>query len=131
MPVLSADRDAILEQLKQAEDAAGRLLGGKSREQADWQPNQGASWGMWQCFDHLARINRGYCQTLEAAVENPRATGEGTRKGWCPGCLRDGSSKAWSHPCFKNPFVPLLRFTVGTGLMVIRSDTLYGVRALN
>ena len=72
MPVLSADRNAILEQLKQAEDAAERLLGGKSREQANWQPNQGASWSMWQCFDHLARINRVYCQTLEAAVEFPK-----------------------------------------------------------
>jgi hypothetical protein len=46
MPVLSADRSAILEQLKQAENAAERLLGGKSREQANWQPNQGASWSM-------------------------------------------------------------------------------------
>jgi hypothetical protein len=71
MPDLSADRHAILEQLKQADDAE-RLLRGKSREQANWQPKQGTSWSMWQCFDHLARINRVYCQALRAAVENPR-----------------------------------------------------------
>jgi hypothetical protein len=76
MPDLSADRHAILERLKQADDAAERLLRGKSREQANWQPKQGTSWSMWQCFDHLARINRVYCQALLAAVENPRETRE-------------------------------------------------------
>jgi hypothetical protein len=76
MPDLSADRHAILEQLKQADDAAERLLRGKSREQANWQPKHGTSWSMWQCFDHLARINRVYCQALRAAVENPRETRE-------------------------------------------------------
>jgi hypothetical protein len=98
MPVLSADRNAILEQWKQAEEAAERLLGGKSREQANWQPNQGASWSMWQCFDHLARINRVYCQTLEAAVENPRATGEGTPQSVVPGLFANWFIKGMEPP---------------------------------
>ncbi len=169
MPDLSADRNSILEQLKQAEDAAERLLSAKSREQANWQPNQGTSWSMWQCFDHLARINRVYCQALEAAVENPAcntrrhpAKGrarvvcemvhqrhgatrahaiQGTRKGDSDrGWRSSGSPQAFlaSHAPvrhvlefwdrvnfnrvrFKNPFVPLIRFTVGTGLMVINA----------
>jgi hypothetical protein len=169
MPGLSADRSAILEQLKQSEDAAERLLSGKSREQANWQPKQGTSWSMWQCFDHLARINRVYCQALEAAVENPRATGEGTPQRVVPGLFAGWFIKGMEPPVrirfkalakvtpaevghpqealqafleshapvrhvlefwdrvnfnrvrFKNPFVPLVRFTVGTGLMVINA----------
>jgi len=167
MPDLSADRNSILEQLKQAEDAAERLLSAKSREQANWQPNQGTSWSMWQCCDHLARINRVYCQALEAAVEHPGATREGTPQRVEPGWLASWFIKGMEPPVrirfkalakvtpteggdpqealqayfkshalvrhvlefwdrvnfnrvrFKNPFVPLLRFTVGTGLMVI------------
>jgi len=169
MPDLSADRNSILEQLKQAEDAAERLLSGKSREQANWQPNQGTSWSMWQCFDHLARINRVYCQALEAAVENPRATREGTPQRVVPGLFARWFIKGMEPPVrmrfkalakvtpteggdaqearqaflashapvrrvlefwdrvdfnrvrFKNPLVPLIRFTVGTGLMVINA----------
>jgi hypothetical protein len=169
VPDLSADRNSILEQLKQAEDAAERLLGAKSREQANWQPNQGTSWSMWQCFDHLARINRVYCQALEAAVEHPRATREGTPQRVEPGLLASWFIEGMEPPVrirfkalakvtpteggdprdalqayfkshalvrhvlefwdsvnfnrvrFKNPFVPLLRFTVGTGLMVINA----------
>jgi hypothetical protein len=44
MPDLSSDRHALLEQLKQSDDAAERLLRGKSREQANWQPKQATSW---------------------------------------------------------------------------------------
>jgi len=166
MPDLSADRNSILEQLKQAEDAAERLLSAKSREQANWQLNQGTSWSMWQCFDHLARINRVYCQALEAAVEHPGATREGTPQRVEPGLLASWFIKGMEPPVrirfkalakvtptgagepqaleafleshapachvlefwdrvkrvrFKNPFVPLLRFTVGTGLMVINA----------
>jgi DinB superfamily len=156
MPDLSADRNSILEQLKQAEDAAERLLSAKSREQANWQSNQGTSWSMWQCFDHLARINRVYCQALEAAVEHPGATREGTPQRMEPpvrirfkalakvtptegGDPRDAlqayfkshalvrrvlefwDSVNFNRVRFKNPFVPLLRFTVGTGLMVINA----------
>jgi hypothetical protein len=72
MPDLSADRNAILEQLQQADDAAERLLNGKTREQASWQPKQGTSSSMWQCFDHLARINRVYCQALLANAHDRR-----------------------------------------------------------
>ncbi len=74
MPDLSADRNSILQQLKQADDDAERLLNGKSREPVNWQPTQGTSWSNWPCFDHLARVNRGYCQALLAAVENARET---------------------------------------------------------
>ena len=153
MPDLSADRNSILEQLKQAEDAAERLLSGKSREQANWQANQG-TWSTWQCFDHLARINQVYCQALEAAVENPRATAESTPQRVVPGLFARWFIKGMEPPVrmrfkalqaflashapvqhvlefwdrvnfnrvgFKNPFVPLVRFTVGTGLMVINA----------
>lgn len=170
MPDLSADRTSILEQLRQAEDAAEHLLCGKSREQTNWQPNQGASWSMWQCFDHLARINRVYSQALLAAAENPRVARATTAQIVKPGLFSSWFLKGMEPPVrmrfkatanvtppsnggdpqealqafleshepvrrvldfwdrvnfnrvrFKNPFVPLLRFTVGTGLMVINA----------
>ena len=169
MPDLSADRHAILEQLKQADDAAERLLNGKSREQANWQPKQGTSWSMWQCLDHLARINRVYCQALLAAVENPRETRESTPPMIMPGWFSRWFIRSMGLPVrtrfkapakvipmqagdpqealqafleshapvrrvlafwdrvnfnrvrFRNPFVPLLGFTIGTGLLVINA----------
>jgi DinB superfamily len=98
MPDLSANRNCILEQLKQAEDAAERLLNGKSREQVNWQPNQGTPWSMWQCFDHLARINRIYCQALLAAVENPRETRESTPPMVVPGWFARWFIKSMEPP---------------------------------
>ena len=169
MPDLSADRNAILEQLQRAEDAAARLLSGKSREQVNWQPNQGTSWSMWQCFDHLARTNQNYCQALLPAVKNPHENREGTPQNIVPGWFGKWFIQSMEPPVrmrfkafakvipteggnpqealqafveshasvrrvlefwekvnfnrvrFKNPFVPLLRFTVGTGLMVINA----------
>jgi hypothetical protein len=124
---------------------------------------------MWQCFDHLARINRVYCEALLAAVENPRATRESTAQMVKPGLFSGWFIKGMEPPVrmrfkamakvtpsaggdpqevfqafleshapvrrvldfwdrvnfnrvrFKNPFVPLIRFTVGTGLMVINA----------
>ncbi len=169
MPDLSSDRHAILEQLKHSDDAAERLLRGKSREQANWQPKQATSWSMWQCFDHLARINQVYCQALLAAVENPRETRESTPQMIMPGWFSRWFTRSMGLPVrarfkapakviptpagdpeealhafleshapvrrvlefwdrvnfnrvrFKNPFVPLLRFTIGTGLLVINA----------
>ena len=120
-------------------------------------------------MDHLARVNRVYCQVLLAAVENPRATRESTGQMVKPGLFSRWFLKAMEPPVgmrfkatakvtpsnggdpqealqifleshapvrgvvdfwdranfnrlrFKNPFVPLIRFTVGTGLMVINA----------
>ena len=169
MPDLSADRNSILEQLKQAEEAAASLLRGKSREQANWQPNHGTAWSLWQCFDHLARINRVYCEAMLAAVDNPRVARESTAEMVKPGLFSRWFIKGMEPPVrmrfkatakvtpskggdpqealqafleshapvrrvlgfwdrvnfnrvrFKNPFVPLICFTVGTGLMVINA----------
>jgi hypothetical protein len=169
MPNLSADYNSILEQLKQAEDAAERLLNGMSRQQANWQPNSGRSWSIWQCLDHLARINGIYCQALLAAVENPREIRESSPKAVVPGWFGRWFIQKMEPPVrarfkapakaipteggapqealqafleshrlvrrvlefwdkvnfnrvrFRNPFVPVIRFTVGTGLMVINA----------
>ncbi len=163
----SNTRAEILQQLERSEVAAASLVAGMSAEQANWRPNPG-SWSIWQCLDHLARINRVYCGALLEAVERAAKTGAGTSKvapGWLsrqfinrmeppartrfkapqkaiPGA--DGDIQvaldefldshetirrivaSWdtvdlNHVHFRNPFVSLFRFTIGTGLMIINA----------
>src|SRR5438128_83375 len=85
MPAISEDRGAILQQLESSEEAAARLIAGVSRAQMNWQPDQGRSWSIWQCLDHLARTNRIYCQSMLEAIAHPRQKRKGTsaiRPGW-------------------------------------------------
>lgn len=169
MPELSVSRDAVLEQLRSSEEAAASLASGLSSAQANWQPKQGAGWSIWQCLDHLARINAVYTAALlDALAKASRTTQQATTKiepGWLArwfigqmeppvrrkfatvkslvplsqGDIQDGvkafvqSHKAvhrvldsWdavnlNRVRFKNPFVPLLRFSVGTGILVINA----------
>ena len=167
MANLSVSRDSLLAQLRSSEEAAASLASGLSGAQANWQPNQGAGWSIWQCLDHLARINAVYTAALlDALAEASRTTQQATTRiepGWLArwfiaqmeqpvrrkfatmkslipssnGDIQDGvkafvQSHAAVHRVldswnvldlnrvrFKNPFVPLLRFTVGTGVLVI------------
>jgi DinB superfamily len=162
MPAISEGRDAILQQLENSEQA------GVSHGQANWQPNSGRSWSIWQCLDHLVRTNRTYCQSMQKAIERTGQRVTGTiaiTPGWfgrwfiakmeppvqtafravkkvTPGAegdphaaLRDFVDShtearhivSWWERAdfnrirFQNPFVPFLRFTVGTGLMIINA----------
>ncbi len=168
MPAISESRDAILYQLKSSEEAAVKLTAGLSRAQMNWQPNDGRSWSIWQCLDHLARTNRVYCQSMLEAVAHPRQHTKATNAitpGWfgrwfvakmepsartryktvkkvMPGSegdvqvamqdFLDSHNEArrvvaswervdFNRVRFQNPFVPVLRFTVGTGLMIINA----------
>jgi hypothetical protein len=61
---------------------------------------------MWQCFDHLARINRVYCQALLAAVENSRETPESTPQMFMPGWFSRWFTRSMGLPVrarFKAP----------------------------
>src|SRR6267143_1263686 len=72
MPAISESRDAILYQLQSSEEAAAKLIAGLSHARMNWQPNDGGSWSIWQCLDHLARTNLVYCQSMLEAIARPR-----------------------------------------------------------
>jgi len=167
MPVISEDRAAILQQLKNAEEAATLLFARLSRAQANWQPSRG-SWSIWQCLNHLTRTNHVYCQAMLEGITRSRQGVGGTAEiepGWFgrwfigkmepPARTRYKAMKKaipatngdpqealrafvdshaevrrvveywgqvdFNHVRFQNPFVAVLRFTVGTGLMVINA----------
>jgi hypothetical protein len=48
------------------------LLDGLSREQFNWQPDQGRRWSIAQNIDHLTRGNREYAGPLEGAIGRAR-----------------------------------------------------------
>jgi len=164
MPPFSENRDTILNQLKNSEEAAGTLIAGLSDAQLNWQPNDGRSWSIWQCLDHLARTNRVYGQAMLEAIAHPGPYTKATKAitpGWfgrwfitrmepsaqtryntvkkvMPGPAGNGQAvmrefadshaearhvvASWEQADLnQNPFVPLLRFTVVTGLMIINA----------
>jgi hypothetical protein len=66
---LPDDLEAISAQLAANEQAAREVLAGLSREQANWRPDNGRSWSVAQCIDHLARTNDVYGASLTEAVQ--------------------------------------------------------------
>jgi hypothetical protein len=65
----------ILDGLRAA-DADARVLVSDLDERAfNWQPNDGRSWSIAQCLDHLTRTGWAYLKPLEAAIE--KASGRG------------------------------------------------------
>ena len=169
MPKLSATLDSIQAALVAAEKQATELLKDVSPSQANWQPNDGRSWSICQCFDHLAKINSVYAAALHQAVSSSPQEYRRPTSTIAPGFLGrwfiqqmeppvrtkfKAPSKAipssqgnvaellesflGSHEPvrsvlegakfvdvnrlrFKNPFLGFLKFTVGTGLMVINA----------
>ncbi len=78
MPNFSEDRQTILRQLQDAELAATKLIRGYSRQQLNWQPDDGRCWSVCQCLDHLARTNQIYSQAMLQAVAQKSANATGT-----------------------------------------------------
>jgi len=65
--------------------AAGEIVRGYSRQQLNWQPDDGRSWSVCQCLDHLARTNQIYSQAMLQAVAQKSANGTvttATAPGW-------------------------------------------------
>jgi hypothetical protein len=65
---LPPDILAYLDQLNDADCAAGDLIAGLSDDQANWQPNSGAAWSLAQCLDHMSTTNMAYLQPLQTAA---------------------------------------------------------------
>src|SRR5215510_10375830 len=64
---MNADLRSIADGLRQSGEEAARLTAGVSSSQANWRLDD-RSWSIWQCVDHLARVNLAYVPALKAAV---------------------------------------------------------------
>jgi hypothetical protein len=77
---LPGDLQQILDQIDAADRAADTLVADLSDRQFQWQPDDGRSWSIAQCLEHLATINVLYADAVRGAVERARQNGW-TRKG--------------------------------------------------
>lgn len=69
---LPPDVADYLLRLDEGEVHARQLLTGLSDEQANWRPNQGASWSIAACLKHMAITNTTYLTALQAAVDRAK-----------------------------------------------------------
>jgi len=69
MSKLSVDLPSVLVALDSAEATAAKLAKGVSDAQANWQPLQGRSWSVNQCFDHLVKLNLIYAAAMHDALD--------------------------------------------------------------
>src|SRR5271170_883420 len=60
--------EEFIAELERQSAKAKTLAGGLSGPALNWQPNQGKSWSVAQCLDHLVIMNRMYVKTLRDAV---------------------------------------------------------------
>jgi hypothetical protein len=72
---LRPDLQQLLDEIDAIDREAEILLSRVSDEQFFWQPNEGRSWSMAQCFDHLAVTNAIYGHAMAEAIEAARARG--------------------------------------------------------
>ncbi|HWZ99949.1 MAG TPA: DinB family protein [Candidatus Dormibacteraeota bacterium] len=169
MPELTATLESILAAFGAAETEAKELAEGLSSAQANWQPNNGHSWSICQCLDHLAKTNSVYAAALQEAVSNSAARYKQPTLKIVPGFFGRWFVQSMEAPArgkfkapskilpaqkghaaelleafmesheelrtvvkgadsvdinrlrFKNPFIGVIHFTVGTGLMVINA----------
>jgi hypothetical protein len=76
---MNPDLQNVLDACTAAEREAAALVDDLSHEQFNWRPNNGLSWSIAQCIDHLARTNVTYSTALREAVDR-------TDLARCPRC---------------------------------------------
>ena len=167
MGSLPPDLEKIFDEIDASDRAADAIVDGLSDEQLHWQPENGRSWSIAQCLEHLAAMNVVYGGAVRTGIDRARARGSTRRdpgrlgffggrwarsmeppvKRRMPapapsrpgsglpreevlrryheahvmvrGLIRDAASIDINRATFKNPFVPLIRVRVVTGLHVI------------
>jgi len=160
---------SVAEAFRHSGEEAARVAAGLSPAQANWRPDDSRSWSIWQCLDHLARVNLAYAPALQEALagcpERLRTSTPVISPGWfgrwfvkqmeppvrtkfksppkgkptedgdlqevlqrflashqalLP-ALESGNTVDLNRLRFKNPFISALRFTVGTGLLIVNA----------
>lgn len=69
---LRQDLQQALDDIDAANRAAEALVTGLTDEQFFWQPNEGRSWSIAQCLEHLALGNALYAAAMAGAIEDGR-----------------------------------------------------------
>jgi hypothetical protein len=72
---LRPDLQRLLDELDAVDRATERLVSPLTDEQFFWQPNEGRSWSVAQCLEHLAMINAMYGAAVAKGIESARARG--------------------------------------------------------
>jgi DinB superfamily len=72
---LRPDLQQLLDEVHAVGHAANALVSAVSDAQFFWQPNEGRSWSIAQCLDHLAITNAFYGHAIDNAIESARARG--------------------------------------------------------
>lgn len=72
---LRPDLQRLLDDLDAIDRAAERLVTPLTDEQFFWQPNEGRSWSVAQCLEHLAITNAMYGAAVAKGIESARARG--------------------------------------------------------
>lgn len=133
----------LIAEFDAADQEARRLLTGLSQEQLNWQPGPSA-WSVGQCLEHLCLMNEAYLPAISTALEGkPTPATPEITLGWfsrwfinnyvepsvLDRFLRSNETARQLVRCsgdydvnsirYKNPFIPLLRFTVRTGLQIV------------
>jgi hypothetical protein len=72
---LRPDLQRLLDEIDAVDRATAALLCRVSDEQFFWQPNEGRSWSIAQCLDHLAVTNALYGHAIAEAIQTARASG--------------------------------------------------------
>lgn len=164
---MRSDLQQVLDEVDALDRTAEALVLPLSDEQFHWQPDEGRSWGVAECFNHLATINVFYSAAIERAVDDalarelvgggpiaPTFFGERFIRSMEPPVKLRSRAPASVRPrpggnrhdilaayrtshdrfralvrrcekidvnrtTFPNPFFPLFRVRVGTGLRVI------------
>ena len=75
MTKLPDDLQDVLNQIDSADRAADVLVEGLSDTQFHWQPNEGRSWSIGQCLEHIGNINDLYGSAVRSGVDSARSKG--------------------------------------------------------
>lgn len=82
---LPEDVARLLGSLHAADAEARALAGGLDDRAFNWQPNEGRSWSIAQCLDHLARTGQAYLAPMAVAVDAASRRGRARRGPIAPG----------------------------------------------
>jgi hypothetical protein len=72
---LRPDLQRLVDALDAVDRATERLVAPLTEEQFFWQPNEGRSWSVAQCLEHLAIANALYGKAVAKGIEAARARG--------------------------------------------------------
>ena len=104
MAQLPEDLQDVLNQIDAADRAADALVEGLSDAQFRWQPNEGRSWSIAQCLEHLSNMNVVYGGAARTGVDLAQS------KGWRrTGPIKSNPAGRWFIASMEPPVTRRMR----------------------